>query len=199
MRESNLRAPSLGAATDALGGDLRRRVEELVATDEQRAGPRRVRVEAEAFLGSLRKGDGAGGGIADGDRLLEDRAHPLIGRERLPLADPDRGELTQDLGIARAGRLLLNQLVDRLPEREVIRRDRVDLQMHRVDEPRLRPLGRTGQWRPSRQEAPHRRARRAGRVRVDPHAGLDRLDRRCRVIVDHEGAADHGRTRRADM
>ena len=138
MRELSLRAPSLGALPDALGGDLRRRVQELVAADEQHVEPRRARVVGEALGLARRDRQRARGGVADGDGLLEDRAHPLVGRERLPLADPDGGELPEDLGIARAGRLLLDELVDRLPEGEVVRRDRVDLQMHGVDERRLR-------------------------------------------------------------
>ena len=121
----------------------------------------------------------ARGRVADVDGLFEDRAHPLVGRERLALADPDGGELPDDLRVAGPGRLLLDEFVDRLPEREVVRRDRVDLQMHRVDEPRLRLLRRGAERRLSGQEARHRGAGRARRVGVDPEPGLDRLDRRA--------------------
>ena len=112
-----MRAPSLGAGDRAVGGDLRRRVEELVAADEERALPRRVRVEGEALLGSCRERDGAGGGVADHDGLLEDLAHPGVGLERLAVHDPDGGEQAEQLRIARLRWLLLHQLVDELPER----------------------------------------------------------------------------------
>ena len=199
MRELSLRAPSLGLCRTPSAVTCGRRVQELVAADEQHVEPRRARVVGHALGLARRDRERARGGVADGDGLLEDRAHPLVGRERLALADPDGGELTEDLGIARAGRLLLDELVDRLPEREVVRRDRVDLQMHRVDERRLGLLGRTGERRPPGQEAPHRGAHRSRRVRVDPDAGLDRRDRRGGVVVDHERPPDQRRAGRADM
>ena len=112
VRASSFRAPSLGAGTDAVGGDLRRRVDELVATDEERALPRRVRVESEAFLRPGGEGDGTSGGVADLDGVLEDLAHPLVGPEGLAVRDPYGGEEAEDLRIARLRRLLLQQLVD---------------------------------------------------------------------------------------
>ena len=39
--------------------------------------------------------------------LVEDGAHPLVGRERLAGDDPDRGELAGALGVKRLGGLLL--------------------------------------------------------------------------------------------
>jgi hypothetical protein len=58
---------------------------------------------------------------------------------------------------ASTDRLLLDQLVDRVPGRDVIGHDRVDGQMHSVDERRLAGRG-LGERRPSRQEAGHRGA-----------------------------------------
>ena len=123
MRELSLRAPSLGAGDGAVGGDLRRRVEELIAAGEQHVEPRRAGVVGEAFLRPRRERDGAGGGVADRDGVLEDLAHPLVGLERLSLDDPDRREQAQRLGVTGPGWFLLHQRVDGLPEAEVVRRD----------------------------------------------------------------------------
>jgi hypothetical protein len=57
---------------------------------------------------------------------------------------------------ASTGRLLLDQLVDSAPRRDVVGHDRIDGQMHSVDERRLAGRGSGGQRRPSRQEAGHR-------------------------------------------
>ena len=65
---------------------------------------------------------------------------------------------------ASTGRLLLDQLVDRVPGREVVGHDHVDGQMHSVDERRLAGRGLGGERRPSRQEAGHRGAGRSGGV-----------------------------------
>jgi hypothetical protein len=59
---------------------------------------------------------------------------------------------------ASTGRLLLDQLVDSVPGREVVGHDRVDGQMHSVDKCRLAGRGLGGGRRPSRQEAGHRGA-----------------------------------------
>ena len=50
-----------------------------------------------------------GGGVADGHGFVEDPAQPNVGRELLVLDDPDRGELTGQLGIQRLGRLQLDR------------------------------------------------------------------------------------------
>ena len=116
-------AVARGRGDGAVGGDLRGRVEELVAADEERAGPLRVRVVGEAFLGSGGKGDGAGGGVADDDGVLEDLAHPLVGLERLAVHDPDRRRADPAAPDRRLRRFLLHQLVDELPVPEVVRED----------------------------------------------------------------------------
>ena len=59
---------------------------------------------------------------------------------------------------ASTGRLLLDQLVDRVPGREVVGHDRVDGQMHSVEECRLAGRGLGGERSVSRQEAGHRGA-----------------------------------------
>jgi hypothetical protein len=115
-----------GRRDRALGSDLRGRVEELVATHEERTAPFRARVVGEAFLGSCSKGDGARGGVADRDRVFKDLAHAVVGLERLAVNDADRSKQTHQLRIARSRWFLLHQLVHQLPVREVIREDRVE-------------------------------------------------------------------------
>ena len=61
----------------------------------------------------------------------------VVGLERLAVNDPDRGEQTQQLRIARPRRLLLHQLVDQLPVPEVVRVDGVERLARRLDETRL--------------------------------------------------------------
>jgi hypothetical protein len=46
--------------------------------------------------------------------------HPVIGRERLALDDPDRRELARPPGVERFGRFLLHQLVDLFVEGEAV-------------------------------------------------------------------------------
>ena len=62
---------------------------------------------------------------------------------------------------ASTGRLLLDQLVDRVPGRAVVGQDRGAGQLHRAhEEPRLAGRGLDGERRPSRQQAGHRGASR---------------------------------------
>jgi hypothetical protein len=102
---------------------------------------------------------------------------------------------------ASTGRLLWDQLVDRVPGREVVGHDRVDGRMHRVEERRLAGRGLDGERCPSRQEADHRGAGRSRGVRGDPEPLLlvgssrvpsDRLDDQRMIKPCDAGASDTG-------
>ena len=194
-----MRAPSLGRRDRAVGGDLRRRIEELVAADEQRALPFRARVVREALLRARRERHRAGGGVADHDGVLEDLAHPLVGRERLAVDDPDRGEQAEQLGVAGSGRFLLHQLVDQLPEPEVVREERVDRHAGRLDELRLGRGDRAAPTELSGEERRDRRAVRARHVRGTRKPSRIACDRDLRIVVDHERPADEGHSCRAGV
>ena len=133
-----LARPVAGGGDSAVGGDLRRRVEELIAAGEQHVDPGRAGVVGEAFLRPRRERDGAGGGVADRHGVFEDLAHPLVGLERLALDDPDGREQAHRLGVTGPGGFLLHQRVDGLPVAEVVRRDGVDRHAGPLDEPGLR-------------------------------------------------------------
>ena len=131
---------------------------------------------------------------------VQDAPHPLVGRERLALDDPDRGQLARQLDLRAAGRLLLHQLVQELVEADVVRRDRVERLPARLDEHRLGNLGRRVAPHLAFQQRGDARAEAALRVGVDLRRALDQLDGRsgvhARVLVD-ERAAEHERPRRA--
>ena len=73
---------------------------------------------------------------------------------------------------ASTGRLLLDQLVDSVPGRDVVGHDRVAGQLHSVDERRLAGRGAGDERHPPRQEAGHRGASRSrgmcGEIRNPP-------------------------------
>ena len=115
------------------------------------------------------------------------------GSNGLPWTIPTEASSPQQLGLARARRLLLHQLVDRLPEAEVVRRDRVE--RRRPTASMNRCLGRRGDRGEGRhlagEERRHGSALGGRHVGGDADALADRLHRGPGIVVDHERPAEH--------
>ena len=123
-----------------------------------------------AFRGSRpRKLTRAGGRVADGDGVGEDLGHPLVGRERLALADADRGGEAAQLGVDEVDRLLLDDVIELLVELEIVGVDRVERHLRPVDELHLRRVARLAE-------------------RIDLDALAEHLRSRVRLAVHEEAA-----------
>ena len=83
---------------------------------------------------AVAEGDRAGGGVADGDGVGQDLLHPLVGRERLALADADAGRQAAQFRVDEVDRLLLDDVIELLVELEVVGVDGVERHLRAVDE-----------------------------------------------------------------
>ena len=92
-------------------------------------------------------GDGERLVAADLGRLVEDRPHPLVGRERLALLDPDLRQLRGLIEADRVGGLVLDHRREVLEVADVGRVDRVEGQARAVDVPRRGGIAAAGQRR----------------------------------------------------
>ena len=79
-------------------------------------------------------GDGAGHTGANGGGPGQDRAHPLVWRERPAADDADRGELPGPFRVEGLGRFFLEKFVEFLEEGEIIGMDGVEHHVGDVDE-----------------------------------------------------------------
>ena len=111
--------------------------EELVAAADERRRPCAVGVVVDVGV-AWREHEAAHDPGLDPCRLVEDRAHPLVGCERSAGGDPDRGELSGTLGVERFGGLIGDDRRDLLEEREVVAVNAVERGMREVQELRLR-------------------------------------------------------------
>ena len=119
--------------------------------------------------------DRSRGGIGDGDRVGQDRLHPLVGRKGLSLPDADCREEPHLVGIDKIGGLGLHDFVQLVIEADRIGADRIELHAGGVDELGFR---RVAAFR--------------GRIeRKDIGAVLDMLDRRRDVAVLDERPEEH--------
>ena len=80
------------------------------------------------------------GCVANRNRVRQNRLHPFVGRERVPLADADGSEEPDVVGVEEIGRLGLNHLVELLIEAEGVGADRVEAHAGDVHESCLRGL-----------------------------------------------------------
>ena len=201
MRELSLRAPSLGLLHDTLGGDLRRRVQELVAADPQHVEPRRARVVGEALR-------------------LARRERRACARWRCRPPRPPRGSRASARRARTAGPCGSRPRRAGPGSRDRPRRP-APAGPARRSSPRSRSRSagpcssarctastnrspRGGSAAPASGARPARKLATAvpaapGRYGVIRNAGLDRRDRRRGVVVDHERPADQHRAGRADV
>lgn len=115
------------------------------------------------------KGDGAGCGVADSSRLIENTLHPCVRGERFPFLDADGSEQAAGLVINRLQRLLLHNAGDLSEECHIVGGNHIEHGAGEVDEGHSRRIRRTGQ-------------------RVDTKILLDGLDPRTWVAIHEESA-----------
>ena len=118
--------------------------EELVAATDERGRPCAVGVVVDRGIAG-REHEAAHDAGPDARGGVEDRAHPLVGRKRLPGDDPDGGELAGALGIQRRGGLVGHDRGDLLEVREVVGVHAVELGLGEVEELRGRRIVGLGQ------------------------------------------------------
>ena len=181
-----------GGGNWSVRGDRWRRVEELVTADEEPVEPGRVGIVEDAVLGAGRERDRPGGRVPDHDCLFEDLSHALVGVELLAVDDAHRSEQTQQLRIAGTRWLLLHQLVDDLPETEVVGVDGVEHLPGSFDELRLGRRRSCPKGRFPGQERGDRGALGTRHVGGYANTVADRVDRDLGIVVDHESSADQG-------
>ena len=99
----------------------------------------------------------------------------FVGLERLPVHDPDRGQLPGPFGVQRASRLFLHDRVHLLEEGEVVGVDAVERGFGEADEPGRRRIVRGRQ-----------RVDPGGHQRVEPVQGADHDPVRVRRGPEHE-------------
>ena len=87
---------------------------ELVATGE-RDSPCAVRIVVVLLSSSDFVSYCSGGGVANRDRLRQNRLHAVVWSEGLSLLDADGGKVSKPEIVQGAGRFLLHNLVKRLP------------------------------------------------------------------------------------
>jgi hypothetical protein len=82
--------------------------------------------------------DGPSGAVRDRNGVCQQRTHPVIGRERSALADPDGGEQSTSLVIDDPERLSLDDRVELVEERDIVGVDGVEFLFTQRDELHLR-------------------------------------------------------------